>query len=353
MNYGRVKHELLRALRGDRTQLELSRRLGYSFNQVGKWESDAKRLKWPDFYDLCEVVGAPIDRALREVFLVIQEDPREPLSVIQALRCFHGSMPLPTISKKLHCHISVLRRWIAGTVVPDVEAIFGLMDLRKGFFPLFLSKLAPVDSLPSVQDRILADELTRSRIKTDPELVSVELALRLEAYKALPTHSDSFIAQATSLRIADVQERLRWLESSGRIRLTNGKYATVRNLDNLTGDPVAVARLRRHWAQRTLDRFDTPNGVPTNSKLRPNFQSCLVCTVSKQEMSRIFDILNRCFEEIRQLESPTPQAEDEIRVLMMDFFSPDDAPVRAFPLHADQPSSSRYPRRLSVRAPQS
>ena len=216
------------------------------------------------------------------------------------------------------------------------------MDLRKGFFPLFLTKLVPAEHLPSIQDRIADDERIRARIKRDPALSTVEMCLRLKGYEALSEHSDAFIAETAGMRVCDVQERLHWLEWSGRIRRKNGKYQTVSGLglDNLTGDAEALAHLRRHWAERNLDRFSTPDGVPANSKQRPNFQSCLVCTVSKEDMGRIFEILNRCFEEIRQLEFLGPQPEEEVRVLLMDFFSPDDAPVRAFPLHQERPASS-------------
>ena len=46
LDYSLVKKELLVALRGDQSQLAMSRHLGFTFNQWHKWETEQKWLRW-------------------------------------------------------------------------------------------------------------------------------------------------------------------------------------------------------------------------------------------------------------------------------------------------------------------
>lgn len=343
MNYSELKRQLLVALRGTHSQKELSYKLGFSFNQVGKWESNAKILKWTDFHDLCLVSGRPLEGPMREVFLAVHDDIRNPVTMLNALRAYNSTKSYEELAAALHCHVSVVRRWYSGAVCPEIEAVFALMNLRKGFLSLFISKLTSLDNVPIIQAQNLEDEIDRKIISQDPDMDVIKLCLRLEEYKKLAEHSDSFISERSSLPVAEIRPRLQLLEANGEIIQENGKWKPLKpSSPNLTGDQKSFASFRRHWIEKNLRRYQVPEGVPPNLKHRPNFQSCFVFTASKGEVDLIFDILNKCFEEIRQLYSPDPQPEDDIRVLLMDFFSPDDVPMKTstaaptLPMHEPQ-----------------
>lgn len=65
LNYEMLTMKVIKTLRGSCTQLELSKMLGYSYNQYTKFESGLKVFRISDFFKVCEVLKRP----LRPVFL--------------------------------------------------------------------------------------------------------------------------------------------------------------------------------------------------------------------------------------------------------------------------------------------
>jgi transcriptional regulator with XRE-family HTH domain len=107
MNYSVLKIEILKALRGSQSQSELSRRLGYSYNQVGKWEANAKRMKWTDFHNFCEVCGVSMTSVTRKVFLFTGENSRDTAALLSTLQVFNSLLSHQELAQKLNCHVSL------------------------------------------------------------------------------------------------------------------------------------------------------------------------------------------------------------------------------------------------------
>jgi DNA-binding transcriptional regulator YiaG len=331
MNYSSLKHQILIALRGPLSQMELSRKLGFSFNQVGKWESGATQFKWTDFYDLCEVTGVSVTRAMLEVFLYLDEDARDPVKVLNALHVFHSSYSFDKLAKALNCHVSVVRRWFSGAVCPSLESVLALMNLRQNFLLLFLSKITDMDKLPAVTELFIADEKLRSVEYRDPGMELIQLVLKLEDYKLLPEHSDDYISYKTGFSLKDVEIKIQKLLETNLIVWENGKLINNNfQFSNITGDVHSFVRFQKYWMEKMLSRFDTPSGLPTKkNKEGPSYQGCIMFTASNEETVQIFNLLNKCFEDIRQLNVGKGNPEQAIRVLNINFFDPEDVPMPA------------------------
>lgn len=326
MNYSVLKRELLVALRGSHTQTELSKKLGFTYNQVGKWESEAKQLKWEDFYLLCSFLGIPLETPMREVFLSMESDLGTSKTALQGLRKFHSHLSNTELALKLGCHVSILKRWLTGEVRLNLEVIFAMMDLRPHLLGTFVARLADTKQVPSICDRIQRESTFRSSEASDPLLTVVELCLGLEDYKRLPCHSDSFIAEKLGLTSSTVASLLKSLLIQNRVQWIDGKYSKNFAFINTHGDPLTIAKIHKFWASQALKRFDTPTGVPRNEKQRPNFQSSFVVSISSAGMKKIAERLHLCFEEIYQIIDKDKSPDQEIRIILMDSFSPDDVP---------------------------
>ena len=74
LNYQQLAEQIVRHLRGDITQRQLSANLGFTFNQVGKWESGATQIKWDDFLYLCKILEVPIEKYFRNTFWMIDTE---------------------------------------------------------------------------------------------------------------------------------------------------------------------------------------------------------------------------------------------------------------------------------------
>src|SRR5688500_20343654 len=68
LDYGQLGAELIRALRGKRSQMALSRRLGYKTNVVYLWEAQKGAPTGVGFLRLAERVGVDVRQALEQFY---------------------------------------------------------------------------------------------------------------------------------------------------------------------------------------------------------------------------------------------------------------------------------------------
>lgn len=62
--------QLIRSLRGRKTQRQLSQRLGYSSNQVHRWESGQVQISWNEFFRLASDCSVDLGKILRSVYSI-------------------------------------------------------------------------------------------------------------------------------------------------------------------------------------------------------------------------------------------------------------------------------------------
>lgn len=327
MNYTTLKKELLVSLRGTKyTQIQLSQSLGYTYNQVGKWEVDTKKIKWEDFYSICELLKIQLEGPMKEVFMSMETSVSSTKSTLAILKNFHSHLSKEELAQTLGCHVSGLKRWLSGQVRPDLEVILAMMDLRPHLLSTFISKITKVDDLPSLSSRFAQESSRRQDEAGNPLLTIVQLCLGLETYKNLTTHSDSFIAEKTGLTPDQASASLKKLLIQNRVQWIDGKYINNFALINTHGDPQSVAQMRQFWTKQALKRFNTSSGIPDNFQNRPNYSSCFVAAISSTGMKKISERLHLCFEEIYQIVENDKNPDEELRIILMDSFGPDDVP---------------------------
>ena len=59
--YENLKYKLLHAVRGEHSQMSLSKSLGYTFNQYHKWETGLKTINLEEFFELCKILEIDIE----------------------------------------------------------------------------------------------------------------------------------------------------------------------------------------------------------------------------------------------------------------------------------------------------
>lgn len=344
MDYSLLRTEILVAMRGSQSQIDMSRRLGYSYNQMHKWESGTKRIKWTDFDDLCAVLGIDLSSAFRSSFQVGELDTSDPGKVFETLHNMVPTYSLADLAKYLHSHISVIRRWAKGESNPDLEMVLRLIDLRPNILSTFLSKIVDVNRVPSLKSIYDTEAKLREFESLFPYACTIELCVGLEDYKKLEVHSNEFIAERVGLPVDTVRKTIGLLVAQGRLVLKSGKYVPDFKPINMHGDLAAISRVNKYWIERSLSRFNTLDGIPLNSKKRPNTQTFYVASMSKESMKKISTIIAKCHEEIMQTVVDDKMPEEEIRIILLHHFSPDDAPFEVNPSVANvRPSLSYEP----------
>lgn len=250
-DYQRIARSLIKSIRGKTPQEALNRALGYTFNQVYKWESGDAKIKWPDFVRLC---------AACEV------DLRKPVKIATN---FHGDiansaaitkiaaldMSVAEIAKTCEVHPTRVRRWLQGSQPIILECFLKLIDLNTSTLNTFIGNLIPGTSESThtnEPDRV--NRLELEYLYKNPDAVALKYCLDLKIYKDLKQHSDELVAKWTGISLSKVKRHLKELKKRNVLVFHDNKYTSLHQgrLDFRLNDEgfnkLYIHSLQRHIA---------------------------------------------------------------------------------------------------------
>jgi DNA-binding transcriptional regulator YiaG len=266
-SYERLAVELLRALRGRRSQSGLSRRLGYRSNIVHRWET---RQCWPSaarFLELCQRVGVDLRKSFRRMA------PREPerlfaappasTDAVVALLCeLRGRTPIIQLAASMGVNRFTVSKWLRGTAQPNLPAFLQLIQATSGRLLDFLATLCDPTSLPSAAKKWQRLQLARNVAYDEPWSHGVLRALQLHT---APRVEDQvgFIAGRLGIDAAEVQRLLRVLRDAGQVVQRNGRWSAdaVARVDTSL-EPDRARTLKATWIRAAVERLEagSPGG---------------------------------------------------------------------------------------------
>ena len=222
--YSQLSREILQQLRGGESQLQVSRRLGYSYNQVGKWESGHTCFYWQDFVHLCQIQKIDWQSSLREIFMICSDVDLDQTPIIQILRDFYGYRDVSELARHMSKSLSSARRLLTDQVKVDFADVLSLLGQRPLQLLIWLEKFLEVSKLHSLQAKLQYRQLIYQGLLKFPWAPEVNAALQLEGYRELPSHSSEWLANKTKLSLSHVEIAVRELESTGHILWQENKY---------------------------------------------------------------------------------------------------------------------------------
>ena len=298
--------ELVRALRGDRSQAQLSRRLGFRSNVLYTWEAGRR---WPTAAELMRLANrVRVDpRAAWTRFhrapppWLAEADVERPATVARLLDDLRGAVPIAEVARRAGRSRFAVARWLAGDAEPRLPDLLRLIEATSLRLLDWLACFVDVAALPSVAAEWRRLEAERRAAYELPWTQGVLRALELEAYAALAEHDDAWIAARLGLDAPWVREAIGTLEAAGQIARVDGRYALVRSgTTDTRGDPAAGRRLKRHWANVGVDRLEAG---------AEGLFSYNVFTVSEADLERLRELHRAYFRELRAIVAQSSPAE--------------------------------------------
>jgi len=200
MNYSIVITELLRALRGKRSQVGLSRRLRFRFNQIYRWESGQTKIGWTDFVRLTEVVKVDLGKIIR-MLRVFDHHPSEHVKLVESMI---GSRKIVQIARDMKCSTSVLSRWLNGRTTPSLEQMLRLMQATDQSVIQFLDAISPIeDSFPSLREKHQALKRRIEFFHCFPDATLVIRLMETDEYRRLTRYERGWFARRLKIPIAE------------------------------------------------------------------------------------------------------------------------------------------------------
>lgn len=319
----------MRALRGSRSQVAFSRRLGYSTNVAYAWEAGRRFPTAAEMLRAASLVRVDVAGALTPFFYrtlpdtLTRDDPTSPAFVAALLRELRGAVPMQHLAERTGMSRSSISRILAGVTEPRLPAFFRIVDAASRRLLDLLGGLVDLDDVPAARDEWQRVNALRRLAFEDPLSEAVPRFLELEAYARLPRHVPGWIAQRLGIGPEAEERTLQALQAAGVV-VWNGERWLVdreRSVDTTRFDRDAANRLRAHWTDEAAKRIRGS---------APGVYSYLVFSTDDDTLDAIRELHLRYFRELRALVAASPR-NDRVAA----------ANVQLFPL--DTPDAPRGP----------
>jgi DNA-binding transcriptional ArsR family regulator len=313
MDHAKLASELLKLLRGRRSQSSFSRWLGYSSNVQYLWESGRAFPRAARFFEIAERTGHPGAGALRQLYprlppALARASLASPGGVAAFLADLKGERSVLQLSRATGQSRFTLARWLKGDAEPRLPDFLCLVDGMSLRLLYFLSGLVDPAQLPSAAAGWRRLEAARRTAYDSPWSHAVLRALELDAYRRLPRHEPGWLARRVGLTPAQEEQSLKLLRDAGQIRRRHGRFEVVEaGLVDTRLNPEAAQRLREFWAREAVERV---KAQPTAAFAYNLF------TVSLADLERIRALHRSYFRELRAIVAQSEPAEAVALVTM-------------------------------------
>lgn len=303
MDFAKLASELLRSLRGKRSQPGFSKFLGYQSNVAYRWESGRAYPTAAGFLAAARKRRIDVAAALEKFYVRAPPWLGESASDEAALVA-HFLKDLTRHSTKRDlaaaCGRSrfVVSRWINGDTEPRLPDFLRLIEVASHRLLDFVSGFVDPNELPSVSVEWTQLEASRNAAYDKPWSQAVLRCLELVE----PASADpAWIARALGIREQEARDCIQILLASGQVRREGRRLeATGTQLLDTRRDPERARRVREFWAEVAVERMQGDAAGRYGYNLY---------TVSKDDLKRIQDLQTQHFEELRALIASSEPAE--------------------------------------------
>ena len=254
-----IARQFLRALRGTRSQVAFSRRLGYRSNAVANWEAGRSFPNATEALRACARAGHDVPAAIlafdAESAAALGE--ADDAGVAAWLRALKGGVSHREVAERTGHSRFAIGRWMAGRARPKVPEFFELVEVLTGRLSDLLVQFVPLHTMPTLQAVHREREATRHMAYEAPWSGAILQVIESQGYIERGRHDTAYVAKRLGIDESIADEALRGLASADVIRMAaDGRYALGASpLVDTAGDRAALDRVRVHWNQAVSGRL--------------------------------------------------------------------------------------------------
>lgn len=296
--------QLLRAVRGARSQVAYSRRLGFKSNVAADWEVGRRTPNTAATLDAMARMGIDVEAAMRRFHPTAAEAWRNG-GVAAWLDALRGGTPKRDLAVRCGLSAPQIGRWLRGDADPKLPELLAVLDAATGRAGDWVGELVDITLVPALEPLVRSRREVLQLVWREPWTAAVLAALSTRRSGEEPV---SYVAERLSLPPEFVRPLLEVLVRGGAVAGPEHDYA----VRGITVDVPAAAddllRVRRHWAEVAAGRLQ--HALPTDRFL---FN---ICAVSQHDLRRIVELQVACFREIRSIVAASEPAEEVVLVTM-------------------------------------
>jgi hypothetical protein len=285
MNYDEISAEVIRSLRGKRSQAAFSRKLGYKSNIVNRWEAGRA---FPTASMFLRIVASLQKRQPSPLVRFFPRAPAEivalgapsPRSVGVFLRELRGKAPILSVASESGYNRYSVSRWLGGSVEPRLPQFLCLIEVMSRRLLDFLACCTDPARLPSVAATWKRLELARHAAYEQPWSHAVLRALELEGMNGADQRAK--LSDRLGTTGDDLTSALALLEATGQVKQRGGRWKLERVVSvNTSHDRQRSLSLKVSWTETALARMRV--GAPGN-------YGYSLFSITKNDLRRLRDI---------------------------------------------------------------
>lgn len=305
MDFETVTSELIRALRGRRSQTAFSKRLGYRSNVASAWEAGRAFPTAADFFGLLERLGRKPALVLSTFYRLpagaSAHDLTTPKGVAAFLDDIRGRTAVVDLARTAGRSRFAVARWLKGEAEPRLPDFLRLVESASLRLLDFLACLVDPTELPSLASAWRSLENARRAAFEMPWSHAVLRVVELSEYQKLRRHRPGFIAER--LRISQEEEArcVELLLETGQLRREGARLRLGASLTvDTRGDRLRSQRLKAFWTSVALERLQTDAEGTFSYNL---------FSVSRSDFNKIQELFRSYFREMRRIVAASEPAE--------------------------------------------
>lgn len=312
--YQSAARQFLRAIRGKRSQVAFSRRLGYKGNVAAKWEGGHRFPTFLEAMRAAERTGTDVVAALRD-FHAASADCWDPEDASAWLSALQGATRQSDLAQRSGLSRQQVGRMVSGRSKGRLPEVMALVDAMTGRLPDLIGQFVPIGTVYA-------------------------LAQQAQVRGALARLAISHPWSPAATAWLDIRGKVRWKDAVGELASAIGRSpqeaealldamisagAAVRKRGWLSpAPPITVEvqattedlhRIRSHWAsvssQRVAERRDK------------DLFSFNVFAVSREDLARVREAQRRFYREVRAIVSDSPPEVAAMLTVHTAAFEPD------------------------------
>ncbi|MCB9760385.1 MAG: DUF4423 domain-containing protein [Alphaproteobacteria bacterium] len=296
--------QMLRALRGRRSQVAFSRRLGRRSNVAADWEAGRRFPSASEVLWAAARVGVDVDAALQR-FHPVDVGPFHPKDrafVARWLTLLVGDTTRTDLAARSGLSRHQISRWLTGRAQPRLPDLLRVLDAATGRAPDWVAAFVPVAQVPALADRWRRAQATRRLAFDVPWSAALYTLLETDLYRQAPCPDAAWLAARLGVDPPTVAAALSAMAEAGVIVPDGDRWAVVGALSvDLRTSREDLARFKAHWMDVARDR--------TRAGAEGVLTSVNVIAVSQADLEQVRALQRRFFRELRSLVAASTPSE--------------------------------------------
>ena len=310
--YGQAAAELMRAIRGGRSQRAFAKRLGYKGNPATDWEHGRHFPTAAEALRAATCCKLDVNAAFRTFSTEALPEVQNGHWVLYPwLAALKGSMTQTELAERCGCSRFSIRRWLTGQGEPKLPEFLRLLDAMSGRAFDWVAALVPIDQLPSLTARHAQAQAAKTLAVEHPWTEALLRLLETQEYQASP-HSDEQLANALGLPKGAIPATLALLADAGVVDTSAGRYRVVGNLAvDTRGVPGGIWALQAHWAEvaAARARYNRNANQADPFHTSADWYAYNVISVSVTDLALVQDRMKQAYADIRSIVAASEPAE--------------------------------------------